>query len=260
MKGILFGLVVMVMISCTDSEKYYSISVLEESNNIILDVDKDGCKCLAMNLEHNEIEQIRKILSENHKIIDYKIVNWSFHLIFFRDGLQMGDIFIDQNEGSIAKYIDSKTEVTFLIDSDLNQLLTDFTNLNNYDCSKNILRIILDSITVKEYIDILKIQNPIPYGVYRLNTFGDAPNNWITKSDIAQMIGLIDSQVRTYCVMQTISSNMPDLLEYSTLGGQIMNLIDSYRFNKKYPYFLTDCAKNDEMRKKEIIEWWENIN
>jgi hypothetical protein len=260
MKAILFGLIIGVMISCTDSEKYYSMCVLENSNNIILDVNKDSCKCLARNLKQNEIEQIKNTLNGNLKIIDHKIISSSFHLILFQDGLRMGDIFVDQNEGNIAKYIDSDTEVTFLIDSDLNQLFTDFTNLNNYDCSKNRLSIILDSITVNEYIDILKIQNPIPYGIYILNTSGNAPNNWITKRDIAQMISLIDSQARTYCIMQMISSNMPDLLEYSTLGGQIMNLIDSYRFNKKYPYFLTDCSKNDDMRKKEIIEWWGNNN
>lgn len=260
MKVILLGLIIGAMISCTNSEKYYSKSILENSNNIILDVNKDSCNCLARNLEQNEIEQIKNTLNGDFKIIDHKKISSTFRLILFQDGLRMGDIFIDQNEGNIVKYVDSETEVTFLIDSDLNKLLTDFTNLNNYDCSKNRLSILLDSITVKEYIDILKIQNPIPNGVYILNTFGDAPNNWITRSDIAQMISLIDSQARTYCVMQMISSNMPDLLEYSTLGGQIMNLIDSYRFNKKYPGFLTDCAKNDEMRKKEIIEWWENNN
>ena len=260
MKTIFYGLFIGLMISCTDSENYYSMSIIENTDKIIINANKDNCKCLARQLGQIEIELIKNSLNRDLKIIDHKIMNSSFHLILFKDSLRLGDIIIDENDGNIAKYIDSDNEVTFRIDSDINQLFADLTNLNNYDCSKNRLTIKLDSITIKEYIDILKIQNPIPYGVYVLNTLGDAPKNWITKSDIAQMIDLIDSENRTYCVMQIISSNMPDLLEYSTLGGQIMNVIDSYRLNKNYPFFLTDCAKNDEIRKKEIIEWWENNN
>ena len=132
----------------------------------------------------------------------------------------------------------------------------DTTNTKYYDNNKWIH---FDSISVIEFLELLPVKNVAPNYFYILITVGQADSNWISKSDIPKLIKYIDSEQPAYCVMRVISSHLP-VGEESTLGGQVMNLIDSYRLNKPYPYFLTDCSKSDKERQKEILDWWNEIN
>ena len=113
--------------------------------------------------------------------------------------------------------------------------------------------------TVLDYVKILPIKDTNEMKSHIIITLGIAGYGWIKDSDLDTLIKLIDSKDKANCVVQAISSSMPTN-EESTLGGQIMNLIDAYRFKKEYPYFLTDCSKNDEKRKYEILKWWFDKN
>jgi hypothetical protein len=118
--------------------------------------------------------------------------------------------------------------------------------------------IYFNNITVKEFVDTLSIKHSKPNTIYILVTGNKAKVGWIKESDVDFLVELIDSKAPAYCVMQVISSQLP-INEESTIGGQVMNLIDSYRFNKEYPFFLTDCSKNDEYRKQEILNWYNSF-
>jgi hypothetical protein len=113
----------------------------------------------------------------------------------------------------------------------------------------------LQKITVQEFVKILRVSKIHDKTAYILVTINEAKPDWISLQDIERLIPLLNSTQPAYCVMQMISSQFP-VNGHSTLGGQVMNLIDSYRFQKPYPFFLTDCAKTEEERKQEILAWW----
>jgi hypothetical protein len=113
----------------------------------------------------------------------------------------------------------------------------------------------LDSITVTDFIKLLPIEAVAPDRLYVIATIGQADSTWITQNDISELIKYIGSEQPARCVMRAISSHFP-VGETSTLGGQVMNIIDAYRLNKPYPYFLCDCSKSDKKRQKEILDWW----
>jgi hypothetical protein len=90
-----------------------------------------------------------------------------------------------------------------------------------------------------------------------LATYDTAKNGWIKESDIDTLITMIDSKEPSHSVIQVISSFIPEDLN-STVGGQVINLIDAFRYGKEYPYFLADCSSNDINRKQDIILWYNN--
>ena len=113
-------------------------------------------------------------------------------------------------------------------------------------------------ISLREYVAKLKIDSSLiddeENHFYILTTINKADLDWINEEDLPFLMSLIESKEPSYCVMQFISSQL--LFEKSTIGGQVMNLIDSFRFKKQYPYFLVDCSKNDARRAEEIKRWW----
>lgn len=116
----------------------------------------------------------------------------------------------------------------------------------------------LDSLSVRQYVELLKLTERKVHTIHILTIGKTADVDWIKKSDIPYLMELIGSNEDANCVWQSISSQLP-LPNESTLGGQVMNLIDAYRQGKNYPYFLTSCAKTDVERVQEIRNWWEDL-
>ncbi len=126
---------------------------------------------------------------------------------------------------------------------DMHPSLTESTNID------------LAKISVKEYVALFKIRDKKRSQLHFLSIKETAPKNWIQKSDIEFLIKFVDSKEPANCVVQIRSSHL-HFNDSSTVGGQVMNLIDSFRFNKDYPYFLDDCSKTDKIRVTDIKKWW----
>ncbi len=113
-------------------------------------------------------------------------------------------------------------------------------------------------ITVVDYVELLKFEERGIYTIYRLTTGNRAKSDWIKESDLNYLMTLIESKRRAKCVKESISSDWkPGSDDFSTLGGQVMNIIDSYRKNEPYPNFFVDCSITDSTRVQEIKKWWE---
>lgn len=257
MRVIIIILIFGILVSCSKHDKDIFLDLLQKTNKTLIVVNARNGPCLSRYLFDEEMINIKNELSSNIRKVDIEIFDFVHRLILYQYNDRLGDLLIDSSNNHFVKFINSENEITFQINYDLDKYLDEIMNIRNINCADTKLGVKFDSISVMEFVEMLKIKDPIPNGIYRMGTLGQADRNWITKSDVEKMINLIDSQDKTYCITQIISSQMAGLTDYSTLGGQIMNLIDSYRLKKRYPYFLTECTKNDENRKKEILDWWE---
>jgi hypothetical protein len=263
-KSILVFLMSIILISCLDSDKSKLLQVLEQTNKILVRATINGSMDLVKNLSIVEIENLKKVI---HKIKadTYKDNNTklrpAYQLILYKDDQTTGMLLIDSVKSNCINIHLSSQELELKIktDFDFKRYFDELILNKNVDCTQTFHSgVDFMHVSLYDYIKILRIPKPCPNGEYCLTTFGKTGENWITDSDIENLIGLIDSRDTTYCIVQMISSNLPKWTDYSTLGGQIMNIIDSYRFNTSYPSFLCDCSKNDQNRKKEILEWSKN--
>jgi len=260
------------LISCSVSEKKELTEIIDKSDKILIDYSVDNHKLhLAKFLTKNETANfkssilINNITIEGTKKLDPKNCIPSFprkilyRITLFNDNQPIGDLFVEKPGHNEVTFVIPNLQITFNTGFDLNQYLDTFLIGKNMNCSETFPPIVrLENLSLYEFIDVLKIKNPCPNGVYQIMIIRNAPDNWIKEKDIPYLISLLDSNEITYCITQACSSKLPDDTDYSTLGGQIMNMIDSYRLQRPYPDFLTACTKNDEERKKEIIKWWKN--
>ena len=115
-----------------------------------------------------------------------------------------------------------------------------------------------NKLSVIEYLNVLPIEVVEEDHIYILTIGKKAEVGWIKRNDIDTLMKMIDCTEPSHCVMQVVSSQLP-VNEISTIGGQAMDLIDAYRFEKEYPYKLTSCSRNDEERKREITFWFKEL-
>ena len=115
----------------------------------------------------------------------------------------------------------------------------------------------LNEVSIYQYIELLKVDNNDINKFNILTIGGEVPENWVGQKDIDTLITLINSTQQAKCVMQVISSYLP-IGESSTIGGQVMDIIEAYKDKKPYPIALTSCTKTDEERAKEIKKWWDS--
>jgi uncharacterized protein len=118
---------------------------------------------------------------------------------------------------------------------------SDFINLKDY--------------SVYQFIELLKIDNEKPNQLNILTVGMQTPENWVSAKDIDSLMTFINSTEPAKCVMQVVSSHLP-LGDSSTIGGQVMDIIEAFKENKSYPTILTSCAKTDQERIEKLIEWW----
>jgi len=127
----------------------------------------------------------------------------------------------------------------------------------NKDANEPVSQVNLYKTTALEFIQFLAIKdgsktesNQLTYPIPVV----EVEVGWIKDSDIDSLILLIDSKEPARCIMTMRSSYWPN--ESSTIGGHAMNMIDAFRFKRVYPYSMTECPKNNETRKKEILNWY----
>ena len=258
------------MFSCSNPNESYFVDTLTKTDKIYLykRIGNDFCPIKSFNYVETQdlIEKIKTdydIETQRKFLGDYKLE------LFESDSL-IGTLKIIYGDTPFVNFSNIDRGFGFRLNYNFGRFIEE-TNANEYaDCSKDIaitnskyynenqwLR--FDSITVMDFVELLPVKKVSPNYFYIITTVGQADSTWITKSDISKLIEYIDSEQPAYCIMRVISSHLP-IGEESTLGGQVMNIIDSYRLNRPYPYFQTDCSKTDKVRQKEILDWWKEMN
>jgi hypothetical protein len=116
-----------------------------------------------------------------------------------------------------------------------------------------------NSLMVADFINYIRLNNKSSSESKILTIKGQSKSNWITLNDIHFLMPMINSNEKAKCIWTEISSVHPSY-SISTIGGQVMNLIDSYRFAKHYPFFLQDCSSTDKKRIDDITKWWNQQN
>ncbi len=129
--------------------------------------------------------------------------------------------------------------------------------------------IYIDSITVKAFVAKLHKDaeertggNYIP--VFDKKTAGA----WVSEKDIPFLLKEIRSEKKCRCMVHPFSSTMPPKVEYATMGGIAMDIIDNYRGRMPFPgksaIKLQDgsdypvwyrCPKTEPERVAEIEKW-----
>jgi hypothetical protein len=117
----------------------------------------------------------------------------------------------------------------------------------------------MSEITVKEFIEKLKIGNKNNNELNILSTIGQAKIDWITNSDLSFLISLIDSKERGKCINRRISSFIPNS-ENMTIGNQAISIIESYRKKEPFPNGIYICEMYEKEKINEILKWWKEKN
>lgn len=113
-----------------------------------------------------------------------------------------------------------------------------------------------NKVSVYEYLELLKVEKNNTNKLENILTIGlKTPENWLTDKDIDTLINYINSNDPAKCVMQIVSSYIP-IEDSSTIGGQVLDILEAYKNKKSYPTTLTSCSKTDEKRIEEIKKWW----
>jgi len=114
----------------------------------------------------------------------------------------------------------------------------------------------IEHITVSEFVEELRISKHRYSNHSILTVAGQQDTNWITKDDIEFLMTLIDSQERAKCIVMVISSYLPSH-NHHTLGDQVLELINAYRYKEVFPSHATHCCDSDVTLKESIKKWWE---
>lgn len=196
---------------------YWGVGKKEKNNGILIGISK-GYRTIRI---QNGIG-IENLLTDNQtkQIIDQIIIP-SFKANDFYKGVFDGIQEIKRN-------LDKGSKI-------------DFVNLNDY--------------SVYQFIELLKIDNEKPNQLNILTVGMQSPENWIVEKDIDRLMAFVNSTEPAKCVMQVISSHLP-VGESSTIGGQVMDIIEAFKENKSYPTILTSCPKTDKERIDRLTKWW----
>jgi hypothetical protein len=113
----------------------------------------------------------------------------------------------------------------------------------------------LHKVSPRQLLSILDFRSDTAKGARYVTVSFDPPENWVRQEDLGYLMKLIGSKDKCRCVIKVFSDYLP-IDDYSTIGGQAMNMIDSYRNRKSYFEGSANCAKTDSLRQKEVEVWW----
>lgn len=219
--------VITIPTSATDKDRFDELTLLiankwgvgkkEKNNGVLIGISKGHRKMRIQNGYG-----IEKLITDNQT---KQIIDQTFFPSFKADAYFKG-VFDGIQE--IKKVLDNGSK-------------SDFINLND--------------ISVFQFIELLKIDNEKPNQLNILTVGMQSPENWVTEKDIDSLMTLINSTEPAKCVMQVISSYLP-VGDSSTIGGQVMEIIEAFKDKKSYPTILTSCAKTDKERIDKLAKWW----
>ena len=205
--------VITIPISATEKDRFDELTLLiankwgggkkEKDNGILIGISK-GHRTIRI---QNGLG-IEKLITDNQtkQIID-KIIIPNFKADDFYKGV-----------------FDGIQEIKQILDKGLK---SDFINLNE--------------ISVYQFIELLKVDQNKPSQLNILTVGLQTQENWVTEKDIDTLMPFINSTDPAKCVMQVISSHLP-VGDSSTIGGQVMDIIEAFINKKTYPNI---SIKND---------------
>ena len=80
------------------------------------------------------------------------------------------------------------------------------------------------------------------------------PDNWVRREDIDSLMTLVGSKEKCNCYLNPLSSYIPQ--DNAEVGGFAIELVSSFRQNKKVSFGLYSCPKTNEKEAEELIRWW----
>ena len=250
---------VLIISSCSQSDTKTFNDILSRTDNVQLKSNANRSICLARYLNDNEMFFLKDTIDNSFQIIENAEINPTHNLILYKEDSLIGFVAIDSAIGNRVRFVCSSFEVILELNFNLGDYLDNITNIKNIDCEDSYKRVLLDTLSVRDFIKILKIKEPVPNKVHFISVWSNVDSTWISKKDISYLIPLMDVTDSAYCIGSPLSSvGFTGINDYSTLGGQVMNLIDFYRLNKIAPVYHPVCLKNDSVRKKEILDWWKD--
>lgn len=220
--------VITIPASATDKARFDELTLMIANKWGVGKKEKDNGILIGISKDHRTIRiqsglGIEKLITDNQtkQIIDQTIIP-NFKADNFYKGV-----------------FDGIQEIKMLLDKGSKSY---FVNLNDY--------------SVYQFIELLKMDKDKPSQLNILTIGMKTPENWLTKKDIDSLMTLIHSTEPAKCVMQVVSSHLP-VGDNSTIGGQVMDIIEAFKENKSYPTILTSCAKTDQERIDKLTKWWD---
>jgi hypothetical protein len=265
-RHIILTIVIGVFFSCSDSNTSYLKETMKKTDKVYLYKRFDNNEFYPVkSFSKKKIVDLTDkielpIRTEHHR----QFVN-DFRLDFFvRDSL-IGTLHINLKESQFVVFNSSEISFGYSLNETLENYLKEIESYDyiipktidtiNTTYYEEALYLSIDSLSVIEFIEFLPLKEAHPYGSYNLQIVEKADLNWITKDDIDKLIKYINSDQPAYCV---VYSDQPTraVKEESTIGGQVMEIIDSYKFRRPYPDFCLSWSKTDQDRVIKTLDWW----
>ncbi|WP_017259029.1 hypothetical protein [Pedobacter arcticus] len=113
------------------------------------------------------------------------------------------------------------------------------------------------NLTVFEFLEVLKLEQINSKEPIRTLTVGgiQTTTDWVKANEIDSLISLMSSIEPAKCITSPLSPYV-ELIENSTIGGQVIVILEAYKNGREYPFNLTICGKIDKARIAEIKQWW----
>lgn len=273
LKYILFILGFSIVAGCTTPAS-------REFNYKLGDVDKihlyfrapDGNMQIARIIQAEELYMLKKLLFKSRgkgSTVKFLV---NARLEFFSGDSVIGQVSVNSGDRPLGRYSGITGGILYLspklgklLQSWNETFLSELSLIEDCDstlnkCSTNEHGWLnFESITVCEYLKLLKLKEIRPHQINILTTGNVADTTWIKEEDLEKLVKLSNSRIPAHCVMQAISSQLP-FKNHATIGGIAIELINCYRFNQPYPIALTSCHKNIPAEREEILLWWEKRN
>jgi hypothetical protein len=88
------------------------------------------------------------------------------------------------------------------------------------------------------------------------------PHDWVAEQHLEDLIKLVYKTDSIKCIVSFWSSNLP-LNKFSSIGREAQNLIGFFRVDKRsksYPPTITSFGLPDQVKARELEEWWAAYN
>ena len=83
------------------------------------------------------------------------------------------------------------------------------------------------------------------------------PKNWIKEKDVDTLVKLVNSREKCLCILNPLSSYIPNDSDSADLGGYAFQLIQSYKQKKKLTFGLYACPKTNKIEADKLVDWWQ---